>query len=184
MSLRGGRRAGLARCGLRAVAGLHQHLRQCARRSGVGLSGRRASAARRAVERHGVHQQLSMVRRRRAQLARLGVCGLAQLSVSGCQCAIDQLRHGDRPADRDVLDRHVLGQLLSRPSVVRAAIALGASSAAAASASRRGSATGRTSARRTAARRTAAGTRWWKAAGRSAARTRRGKAAGRPTAGA
>lgn len=187
MSLRGGRRAGLARRGLRAVAGLYQHHGQRARGSGAGLPDRDAIAGRCSVERHGVPQQLSVVRRRRAKPARLGLRGLAQLSLSGRQRAADELRHGHRAADRNVLDRHVLGQLLSRPALVRPAIALGAPSAAASAAPRRGKAAGwkaagwsATGARRwKAAGRAAAGTRRWKTAGRVAAGTRQWKAAGR-----
>ncbi len=167
MSVCGGRRAGPARGGLRAVAGLHQHHRQRARGSGAGLPGRDAIARRCAVERHGVHQQLSMVRCRGAQLAWLGVCRVAQLSLSGRQRARDELRHGNRAADRDVFDRLVLGRLLSRPALVRPAIALGASSAAASTAPRRGKTAG-----------WAAPGAWWrKTAGRPAAGARRGKAA-------
>ncbi len=92
--------------------------------------------------------------------ARLGLCGATQLSLSGQQCAGDELRHGDRPADRDVLDRHLLGQLLSRPAVVRPAIPLGASSAAATAETRC-----RTATRWASARRSAAGECGWTSAG-------------------
>ncbi len=143
MSLCGGRFARRVRGGTRAIAGLYEQHGQCARRSRIGLPGRDAVARRRTADRDGVSEQLSMVRCRRAESARLGLRGTSQLSVPGRQCAGDELRHGDRPADRDVLDWRVLGQLLSRPAVVRAAVALGASSAAASAATRCGTAAGR-----------------------------------------
>lgn len=154
MYLHGGRFAGAAGCGLRAVAGLYQRPGQRARRPRAGLPDRDAVARRRAGERNGLPQQLRMVRRRRAEPARLGVCGAAQLSVPGQQRAADQLRPGDR---------QLLGQLLSRPAVVRPAIALGASSAAAPASTGRRTATGLASVGRA-----AAGTFRWASAGRSA----------------
>jgi len=80
--------------------------------------------------------RLLVVRHRPARRARLDLRGAAQLSVSGQPGARAQLRPDDRAAHRDVLDRRVLGQLLSWPAVVSrsALLATPASATAAAGA--------------------------------------------------
>jgi hypothetical protein len=110
--------AGAARSNVRATAGVHEQPGQHARRPRGRLSDRDSVAGRRARHGHGLHQRLHLVRRGGAQLARLGLRGPSQLSVSRWQCTDPDLRNHDRFAYRDVFYRFVLGQLLPRPSLV------------------------------------------------------------------
>ena len=178
MSLRGGRHAGAAGCRQRAVAGFYQQHGQCAGRSRFGLPDRHAVARRGSRYGDGLYQRVSVVRCRRAESARLGVCVTAQFALSGQQCAIDELRHGARSADPRIFDRRLLGQLLSWPPLVQPAIPLGTPSAAAAASSGRGAATGRPL---SAGRATAAGSSGRSTSGRAATgecwRTTAGRAA-------
>jgi hypothetical protein len=169
MSLCSSRFARAARCGERAVAGVHQQRRQCAGRPGVRLPDRAAVARRRAGHGDGLYQQLSVVRYRRPESAWLGVCSAPQFSVSRQQCPADDLWRDDRPACRDLLDQPVLGQLLSRPALVQPAEPLVAPSAATTAAPGRGASTGRRVSGRTSAGTAARQCRWtsagWAAAG-------------------
>ena len=66
-------------------------------------------------------RQLELVRRRRRPGSGLGVRAVPDVSVPGTARADLRLRPHDRPADRHVHDRSVLGQLLPQPAVVEPA---------------------------------------------------------------
>jgi hypothetical protein len=138
----------------------------------------RAGARRGSRYGDGLYQRVSVVRCRRAESARLGVCVTAQFALSGQQCAIDELRHGARAADPRIFDRRLLGQLLSWPPLVQPAIPLGTPSAAATASSGRGAATGRplSAGRATAAGSSGRTTSGWAATG-ECGRTTAGRAA-------
>jgi hypothetical protein len=99
-------------------------------RTGCDVSAGGATRRRYAADRRRLPRRLELVRRHLRAQPRVGLRSVFTVRLSRKSRAVLYLRAGLRRPHRDILDRFVLGQLLSRPALVRSARLLGWASAA------------------------------------------------------